>query len=82
MSFRFLCFFSATNGFFIQILLRVSSSSIMCQFVLSILLICMVVLSYGITNGRFSSSVCAFVLLGNSKAMFTLFHIRFYPFSF
>ena len=61
-------FFSAMNGFFIQILLRVLSSSIMCQFVLSILPVCMVVLSYGITNGRFFSSVSAFVLLGNSKS--------------
>ena len=68
MSFRFLCFFSATNGSFVQIVLRVVSFSIMCQFALSILPICMVVLSYGITNDRFFSCVIAFVLLANSKS--------------
>ena len=68
MSFGFLCFFSATNGSFIQIALRLVSFSIMCQFALSILPICMVVLSYGITNGRFFSCVIAFVLLANSKS--------------
>ena len=40
----FMFFFSAANGFFVQILLSVSSSSMMCQFVLSILPICMVLL--------------------------------------
>ena len=41
----------------------------MCQFVLSILPIRMVVLSFGITNGRFFSCVSVFVLLGNSKSV-------------
>ena len=40
----------------------------MCHFDLSILPICMVVLSSGITNGRFFSCVSVFVLLGNSKS--------------
>ena len=69
VSFRFLCFqVSATNGSFVQTVLRVVSFSIICQFVLSILPICMVVLSYGITNCRFSSCVFVFVLFWNSKS--------------
>ena len=68
-------FFSATNGFLVPMLFRVSSSSIMCQFVLSILPICIVVLSNGIINGRFFSCVSIFVLLGNRKSICEKFPI-------
>ena len=68
VSFRFLSFLVLQTVFFVQILLRVPSASIMCQFILSILPACIVVLSYRITNGRFFSCVFVFVLLGNSKS--------------
>ena len=53
-----LCVLNATNGFFVQILLRVLSSSIMCHLILSILPIFMVKLSYGIMKDKFFSCLC------------------------
>ncbi len=48
----------------------------MWQFALSVLTICMVVLSYGITNGWFSSCFSVFVLLVNSKSVCDWFFIQ------
>ena len=68
VSLMFVCLFRATKGCFVHICLSISSFSIDCQLSFNILPIPIVVLSYGMTKGKFFAVCVVCLLLSNSRS--------------